>query len=216
MANSGALSLREERRAHEQARRRADALAGATAVFAEKGFHEAQMTEIAAASELSRATLYALFGGKDELYGEVIRTSIERIRDTVMTRVESVPDAGKRLLTLIDALFDCFEENRDVLRIVLTGTQGLRSRIRKRLGESGRSVEKDFRNRVTELCSDAAQVGALGDLNPEAVAISLYGAVLTAAEHALDSDSGRSAAQLAAGVRDVFSRVLTGDSGEPA
>jgi AcrR family transcriptional regulator len=216
MADSGAPSLREERRAHEQARRRADALAGATAVFAEKGFHEAQMTEIAAAAELSRASLYALFEGKDELYGEVIRTSAERMWDAVRARVESVPDAGARLLTLIDALFDCFEENRDLLRIVLSGTQGFPGQIRKRLGEPGRSVEKEFRNWAVELCRDAARVGALRGVDPEAAAISLYGAVLFVADRTLDSDSGRSAAQLAAGVREVFSRVLAGDSGEPA
>jgi len=41
-------------------------------IFAEKGFHETQMSEIAAAAEVSRKTLYAMFESKEPLYHEVI------------------------------------------------------------------------------------------------------------------------------------------------
>ena len=61
-------SRRKNRRERELANRRDDAIDGAAAVFAAKGFHEAQMTEIAAAAELSLASLYSMFRGKEELF----------------------------------------------------------------------------------------------------------------------------------------------------
>ena len=51
MPNSNVRSLRDERRAHDLVRRRADALAARTPVFAGKGFDDAQITDISAAVE---------------------------------------------------------------------------------------------------------------------------------------------------------------------
>ena len=214
MTNPGVRSLREERRAHELARRRADALAGATAVFAEKGFHDAQITDIAAAAELSRASLYELFEGKEELYQEVIRTSVERMRDDVIARVETISSPRERILGLIDALFECFEENRDVLRIALAGTQGLPWRIHQNMGDPSRSTIHAFRGWVIKLCRDALAAGALAGIDPEAVAIALVGSVTNAAEHALDCDPSQPLSRLSPGVRELFRRVL--GPGDPA
>ena len=81
MSVSSPVSPRENRRANELAQRREDALAAASAVFAAKGYHDAQMTEIAAAAELSRASLYSMFTGKEELYQQVISSGAEAVRE---------------------------------------------------------------------------------------------------------------------------------------
>lgn len=177
-------------------------------MFAEKGFHDAQITDIAAAAELSRASLYELFKGKEELYQEVIRTSVERMSDDVIARVEAIPSPRERILTLIDALFECFEENQDLLRIVLPGTQGLPWRIHQNMGERSRSAIQGFRAWVIKLCKEAAAAGALEGIDPEAVAISLIGSVNNAAAHSLDSDPNQPLTRLSPGVREVFRRVL--------
>ena len=68
-------SLRERRRRDGLERRRADAIAGASTIFAAKGFHDAQMSEIAAAAELSRNSLYSIFESKEQLYQQVVATT---------------------------------------------------------------------------------------------------------------------------------------------
>ncbi len=201
-------SPREERRAREQAQRREDVLAAATAVFAEKGFYDAQITDIAAAAELSRASLYELFKGKEELYQEVIRTSAERMRSDVIARVEAITAPRERILSLVDALFECFEENRDVLRIMLFETQGLPWRIHQNMGVPARGGIRDFRRWVIKICRDAVEAGALKGIDPEAVAISLIGSVTNAAEHVLNSDPDHSLTRLSPSVRELFRRVL--------
>ena len=209
-ADRASRSPRQERRAHEQARRREDALSAATTVFAEKGFYETQITEIAALAELSRASLYEIFKGKEELYQEVIRTSVERMRHEVIAQVEAIACPRERVLTLIDALLGCFENNRDALRIILSGTQGLPWRIHRNMGDPSRI--EDFRGWVIKLCNDARKAGALQGIDPETVALSLIGSVMNTADHALQRDPDRPLTRLSPGVRELFSRAL----GEPA
>ena len=65
MAATGVPSLRESRRADREARRRADALDAAATVFSSKGYHAAQMTEIAAPPELSLFAFRQRFQNRD-------------------------------------------------------------------------------------------------------------------------------------------------------
>ena len=105
---------------------------------------KAQMTEIAAAAELSRASLYAMFTGKEELYQEVIRTTAESIRAVVEERMETFDDPRDRLLCVIDSLFSCYEENQDLLQIYTRATNGLPWRIRQAMGEEPVNIFWDF------------------------------------------------------------------------
>ena len=121
MTNTQPHSVRAERRLRELELRRADVITAALAAFAAKGFDGAQVAEIAAAAELSTKSLYALFSSKEELYQEVIRSAAEAMRDTVQTQVDSIEDPREQLLSLIDSLFSCFDENEDLLRQLHVG-----------------------------------------------------------------------------------------------
>ena len=94
------------------------------------------MTEIAAAAELSRATLYSMFTGKEELYQEVVSTAAAAVRDAVRQKVESLDDPAQQLLCVIDSLFSCYEEDENLLRIYALGTHGLPFKIRDTMGDS--------------------------------------------------------------------------------
>lgn len=208
MGVSEPRSRRETRRQREVAGRRADAIAGALAVFGAKGFHDAQMTEIAAAAELSLASLYSMFKGKEEIYLAVIRSAMENMRDAMLERLEPVEDPAERPLAVIDALFECFEENHDLLRMTLSGTQGLPWRIRAQTGDTGQDVVEEFTDRLIGYCREARDAGKLAGLDPEAFASSLLGAVSHAAARSIDEDPEQPLTRLAPGIRAIFSRAL--------
>jgi len=69
----------------------------AEAVFAEKGFADARMSDVAVQAGISVKTVYASFGGKQELF-EAIR---DRRVEEVITATALVPD-GPPLETLMD------------------------------------------------------------------------------------------------------------------
>ena len=65
-------SLREQRRQLERDQRRADIVSAASRLFGEKGYDGTQIAEIATAAEVSLASLYSLFEGKEEIRKKVM------------------------------------------------------------------------------------------------------------------------------------------------
>jgi AcrR family transcriptional regulator len=185
-------------------------LRAAAAAFAAKGFDGAQVGEIAAAAEVSLASVYTLFESKERLYQQVCLTSADAMRRDIEARVASVPEGPERVLAVVDAMFACFGENADMLRIYAHATHGLPFRVREELGEAARERLRGFGAWVTELVRRAARGGRLPGLDPEALALSLLGAVVMAATHAIEAMPARPPGQHAAAVREVFARVLTG------
>ena len=201
-------SLRERRRRDGLERRRADAIVGASAVFAAKGFHDAQMSEIAAAAELSRNSLYAIFESKEQLYQEVISTTAGAIRDAVKQRAGELSDPGEQLLSIIDSLFTCYAQNQDLLLIYARGTHGLPWKIREAMGESSQQIFQSFTDWVIEVAKRAKRAGYLRGLDAEAVGVSLVGAVTTTATRWIEQTPARPLSHAAAKVRAVFAHLL--------
>jgi len=110
-------SVREKRREREAEFRRADIIAAASIVFGEKGFHGAQVAEIAAAAEISLNSVYTLFKGKEELYEAVLYAAAATIRDEMQAKAEALADPAAQLLSTIDSLFTCFDSHRHLLSI---------------------------------------------------------------------------------------------------
>jgi len=188
-------SIRSLRREREQAHRRADVVTAAIKVFAEKGFHDTQIAEIAKAAELSLASIYSLFKGKDKIYQEAVLAAATSIRETVEDKVGSIADPAERLLALIDSLFMCFEENQYLLQIYARGTQGLQ-------------IFQAFTTWVTSLAEEAKRSGYLRGIEAESFAVSLIAAVTGTAAHWVENYPKRPVSKAAPSVRALFARVL--------
>ena len=208
MSTDSHFTPRELRREREKALRRADVITAASRIFAEKGFHDAQIGEIAGEAELSLRSVYGLFAGKEEIYQEVVTSTAERMRDAVQGKVLAIPDAGERLIALVDQLFTCFEENRDLLRIYASSTQGLPWKLKQAMGESSSNIFQAFRSWVISLAEDARDAGHLKALDPSAVALAIIGAVTTTATHWIETRPDEPLSSAAPDVIAVFTNLL--------
>jgi AcrR family transcriptional regulator len=204
-------SLRERRRQLEQDHRRADIVRAASRMFGEKGYDGAQIAEIAAAAEVSLASLYSLFEGKEDIYQAVILSAAESIQEAVRRKVEPIADPAERLITLVDSLFDCFEQNRDLLRIYTRSTGGLPWRVRGTLGDSSFAIFQRFTDWVAALAREAERAGYLRGIDPDAFAFTLIGAVTTAATFAIERAPEEPLTDGAAAIRAICKRVLRGE-----
>ncbi|MDH3656413.1 MAG: TetR/AcrR family transcriptional regulator, partial [Myxococcales bacterium] len=169
----------------------------------------AQVAEIANAAELPLNAVYGLFKGKEELYEAVIHAATETVRDRVQAEVESHSDPAEKLLSVIDALFACFEEHEPLLRIYARTTHGLPWRVRQALGPESAAVFQSFGIWLSQVASDAKQAGRLGDLDPKIVSSTLIGAVTTAAAQWVESPPEGSLSEVAPQVRALFEALLT-------
>ncbi len=203
-------SPREHRRERERVLRREDILAAASQVFAEKGFHDAQVSQIATRAEVSLASVYQLFPSKESLFEAVVAGVASEIDIAIRQRVEGVADPSQRLLAVGDAMFACFEQNQDVLRIYAGVTQGVPWRASRELGGRTKEISHDFTAWVVSLARDAEREGALRGLDPEIFASTLIGAVMTVAMRAVESDDARALVEIAPSLHAIFARILEG------
>lgn len=208
-----AVSPRARRRAAELARRREDILAAAAEVFAERGFHEAQIAEIASRAEVSRATLYDLFPSKEALYVEVILGAAREVRERVQARAAAAAGPGQRLLAVLEALFECFQEKEALLRIYARATQGDALRIGPEFGEEAARVFREFSDWVVGFAAEAGRGGALRHLDPEAVAATLIGGATVLATRAVEGSGGGDLGRARDALRGVFEHLLGSESG---
>jgi AcrR family transcriptional regulator len=70
-----------------------DVLSVSSALFAERGYYAVGMEEIAAAADISRATLYRYFSTKDKILAELTRRAVAEIEEHAATLPAMAPDS---------------------------------------------------------------------------------------------------------------------------
>jgi len=118
-------------------------LACAKRVFAERGFHAANISHICAAAGIGRGTLYQYFDNKKAVFIAVIREVLDRVQALVSAPREPFPPPEKlrRRQVLhwaadeLRRLFAAVFQDEPTLRLLLREAVGLDVDIEKLLGE---------------------------------------------------------------------------------
>ncbi|MDD5409788.1 MAG: TetR/AcrR family transcriptional regulator, partial [Candidatus Omnitrophica bacterium] len=97
--------------------RRTDILSAATRVFAEKGYHNATMSDIASQAEYAVGTIYLYFKDKQALYLALTDEKIEELIRRVKESIAKAHGALAKIKAFIEEEFAYFEENEDFFRI---------------------------------------------------------------------------------------------------
>ena len=208
MVDSTPQSPLQARRQQELELRRADVLAVATSVFAERGFNGAQVGEIAGRAQVSNSTIYGLFGGKEELYLAVLREVSLGIRSRVGDAVEAISDPVERLLAVVDALAETFESDRQLLHLFIRDSHSQPWQVRERLGDQGLAIYHEFSEWIAKSAQIAREVGRLRVLSPETFAHFLLGAVATALVRSMEDEPEQSLLELGAELRAGVARLF--------
>lgn len=107
------------RRRLSAADRRERILQGATEVFAQRGYLEATMAEIAAAAGVTPGLIYNHFASKAELQIEVLERQNEQLIAFVGAAVATAPeDPAQRMRAGVDAFFAFVEQHHHAWRIL--------------------------------------------------------------------------------------------------
>lgn len=111
-------------------------LAAATAVFAERDFHQVSVSEVATRAGVGKGTLYLYFPTKDDLHQESLRASLAGIGDQVERVVDTAASLDEALREIVLSILRFFWRRPHLLTIV--------QRFEQRGGKSAR----DRRRRV--------------------------------------------------------------------
>jgi AcrR family transcriptional regulator len=163
------------RRQRRIERRRAEILAAAAQVFAEKGYASTTTREIAQAADIAEGTLYNYFGGKREI--------LLAIADETRAPMETaVLEAGRledraAMIAMFEAAFDISEARLPFVRTVLTEAwvddRILEDFLAARLKRVHRHLEAYVRERIA--------AGAFRPLDPSLgarLAMGMFGSLI--------------------------------------
>jgi len=120
------------RKERERLMRRREIMAAAQKVFAEKGYDNATLDEIAERAEFGKGTIYNYFRNKEDLFMNMLENEITITRNIIQEIISNGKSTYEQFVDVTERLFGLFYEKEDFFR-VLVRVQG---RIALRLSEN--------------------------------------------------------------------------------
>ncbi len=158
-------SAKSPRKERERLQHRQEILAAALRLFAERGFYNVSMHEIAKAAEFATGTLYNFFRSKEDLFFEVLVSCAEESIALVLGALEDPGDEREKLGRFIRVHERIAVEQAVAIQLYL-----LENRGRYLPGPKVEAKKKEMDERVISRLSDviAAGVGKglFNDIDP--------------------------------------------------
>lgn len=147
---------------------RADVVATAGRMFAEKGYHGTSMRDLGKELGLLGSSLYSHIDSKEDLLVEVVDEGARLFLDSAHGAMTVDGSAGERLRALIAGHVDVVLDHQDVVRTYLNEARMLDEGHRSRVVESRDAYEMMFRSVIGEGV-DSGEFRA--DVDPKIAAI---------------------------------------------
>jgi AcrR family transcriptional regulator len=147
---------------------RADVVATAGRMFAEKGYHGTSMRDLGKELGLLGSSLYSHIDSKEDLLVEVVDEGARLFLDAADKAMAVDGTAGERLKALIAGHVDVVLDHQDVVRTYLNEARMLDEGHRSRVVESRDAYETMFRSVIGEGV-DSSEFRA--DVDPKIAAI---------------------------------------------
>lgn len=149
-------------------------LAAATSVFAEKGFHQAKMDEIALRAQVAKGTLYYNYTSKSQLFAATVTAGMDEIMDKISSEMESSLPFIEHFRMLVACTIRLYLHHSEVTRIY---TNELSSGIDAETLDEIKTARQRFVTFVTDILKTGQDKGYLKPMNRHHAALALVGIV---------------------------------------
>jgi len=113
------------RKEKDKLRNKEAILKAAVHLFAQKGFAETKLEDVATLAEFGKGTLYNYFENKDDLLLSAFDFAVGKILDFLYDQLSSVADPLERIRLIANSQFNYYRENTDFMNVVMTNHQKL-------------------------------------------------------------------------------------------
>ena len=149
-------------------------LKAAEYIFAQKGFHEATISDIAKKAEVSEATIYEYFSSKEELLFTIPAETIHQYQEKNLEILEYIQGAANKLKFLIYRHLKLYASNPDYANVVMLILKGNRNFLKT---EAYKIVQRSARN-TTQVLEEGIKNGEFRpDINPYLVRAMIWGTI---------------------------------------
>ena len=119
-----------DRKQRDFALRRSDILRAAERVFANKGYHQATMSDIAEEAQYAVGTIYLYFKDKQGLYASLLEEKMGDLFHLVQEKVEKTNKVFGKISVLVKTYLEFFANNEDFFRIYFSERGDLRLKFK--------------------------------------------------------------------------------------
>ncbi len=123
----------------------------ASEIFAEKGYHQASIRNIAKATGVSLGHLYYYFSNKEELLYKISLNCFESVKISCVEKLESVTDSEERLLIFIENHVSYFVNHLNEMKILAHESDSLTGDYNEEILEIKRAYISILESIVTEI-----------------------------------------------------------------
>lgn len=138
---------------------RANILAQAAALFAQRGYSSTSMNEVAQACGVSKAALYHYVSDKSELVSEIAIDHVRRLEEVSTRIMREHADPTRRLQILIMEFVSEYADARDQHRVLTEDVKFLGEEAREEVLQAERRVVDAFASTVAEIRPELANEG---------------------------------------------------------
>jgi len=165
------------RREKEQLRHRDLIYRAAMDLFAEKGYFNVTMSEIAERAEFSIGTLYKFFESKDSIYDCIILDNANMIIGKLIGTIDGIDDPRSAIKAYIRGSAEGFSEAVTVMRLFLSQYEGLAGPRRKVVQEKIGSKVLELESGLQEVIRRGIREGVFREMDPVFLATGLMGLI---------------------------------------
>ncbi|HYZ99557.1 MAG TPA: TetR/AcrR family transcriptional regulator [Acidimicrobiales bacterium] len=189
-------------------RRRRQLLGVARRVFADRGFHDASMNDIAEAAGVTKPVLYQHFASKRELFSEVLGDVGNELQEAITKAVAAAQTPHEMVDLGFAAYFRFVDEHRDAFQVLYGGGLGRDADFSK--------VVTQVENALAQLVADLIEIEGLTAGQRLLLGHGIVGMVEGASRHWLRNNRDADPAALAHQLADLAWRGLRGVRPDPA
>ena len=133
--NNNSNSIALSRKERDKIRNKETILDAAVHLFAQKGFTETKLEEVAVLAEFGKGTIYNYFENKNDLLISAFDYALGKVISYITGQLVNVSNPLDRLRLIVNAQFDYYRSNEDFLRVIVANQQVIGKIIHEEPGQ---------------------------------------------------------------------------------
>jgi len=166
---------RLSRKERERLRHRREVLEAAEALFAQKGFANTTMHEIAERSEFAVGSLYNMFENKLAIYFGLVHMRANQYIAQVQDSIARQRGAVEKIRAVVRTKLRFFAEHQQFFRIFSHATSAERTEPPFGMLQKTRKMYRDYMGALAEVFKEGTEQGIFVALEPTMMVLSLEG-----------------------------------------
>lgn len=147
-------------------------LQAAVEVFAEKGYHQASMDDIALRANVAKGTLYYHFSGKAELFRTIVSDGLRQLRSRIDTDLKAGLRLEEQIRRIVRHNVRLFTENSGLARIVFHElSNGIDQEVLTELN----GLRDEYAHYIADILEEGRKVGLVRAVNCRLAACGMIG-----------------------------------------